>query len=175
VTTTTHEATLQCLDIDPVLLSAIVRGVVEGLAMTGIAPPPVGASRLVSTSRPIAVVVGMVGLCNGSLTLSFDERTMLFVAGALMGETQKEVTEENLDAIGEVANMVAGRIKEALVGTPCEVSNISVPSIVMGASYSFYCTRGFNTCSVEFEVPGIAQAYLRDRFFTATLSLMKSR
>jgi hypothetical protein len=45
----------------------------------------------------------------------------------------------------------------------------------MGASYSFYCTRGFNTCSVEFEVPGIAQAYMRDRFFTATLSLMKSR
>jgi chemotaxis protein CheX len=107
--------------------------------------------------------------------LSFDERTMLFIAGALMGEPQKEVAEDNLDAIGEVANMVAGRIKEALVGTNCEVSNISVPSIVMGASYSFYCTRGFNTCSVEFEVPGIAQAYLRDRFFTATLSLMKSR
>jgi CheY-specific phosphatase CheX len=91
VTTTTAESTLSCLDIDPVLLSAIVKGVVEGLAMTDIVPPPVGASRLVSTSRPIAVVVGMVGRCNGSLTLSFDERTMLFIAGALMGEPQKEV------------------------------------------------------------------------------------
>ena len=99
MTTTTPEATLPFLDIDPVLLSAIVKGVVEGLAMTDITPPPVGASRLVSTSRPIAVVVGMVGRCNGSLTLSFDERTMLFVASALMGEPQKEVTEENLDAI----------------------------------------------------------------------------
>lgn len=172
---TTTDSVLSTLDIDPRLLSAVISGTVEGLAMTGITPPPVGASRLVSTTRPIAVVVGMVGRSNGSLTLSFDERTMLHIAGALMGEPQTQVDEENLDAIGEVGNMVAGRVKEALSGDDYGLTNISVPSIIMGANYAFYFTRGFNTCSVEFEVPGIAQAYMRDRFFNATISLLKSR
>jgi len=174
-TSASHDSVLSTLDIDARLLNAVISGTVEGLAMTGIVPPPVGASRLVSTTRPIAVVVGMVGRSNGSLTLSFDERTMLHISGALMGEPQAEVNEENLDAIGEIGNMVAGRVKDALAGCDLEVTNISVPSIIMGANYAFYFTRGFNTCSVEFEVPGIAQAYMRDRFFNATISLLKSR
>ncbi len=171
--TTVATPSLLGLEIDPQLLRAVVQGVHSGFAMTGIVPPPVGASRLNGTSRAIGVMVGLVGRSNGSLIMSMTERGMLYIAGQLMGETQKEVNEGNLDAIGEVGNMVAGCVKDGLNGTEYELSNISVPSLILGASYDFYVTRGFNTVSVEFELVGIPIAYQRDRFFSATVSLLR--
>ena len=125
---TSHDSVLSTLDIDARLLAAVISGTVEGLAMTGIVPPPVGASRLVSTTRPIAVVVGMVGKSNGSLTLSFDERTMLHIAGALMGEPQTMVNEENLDAIGEIGN-----IATVIGGISDETNLLSLNAAIIAA------------------------------------------
>lgn len=161
------------LEIDSVLLQAVVKGVHAGLSMTGIEPPPVGASKLYSSSRPIAVMIGMVGRSNGMLTINMTERGMLFIAAKLSGEEQKAINEENLDAIGEVGNMIAGCVKDSLVGTEYELTNISVPSVILGANYDFYLTRGFNTVCVEFELSEIPIAYQRDRFFTATISLLR--
>lgn len=170
---TLAEPALLGLEIDPTLLRAVVQGVHSGFAMTGITPPPVGASRLNGHSRSIGVMVGLVGRSNGSLILSLTERGMLHVAGQLMGEPQNTVDEANLDAIGEVGNMVAGCVKDGLFGTEYELTNISVPSLILGASYDFYVTRGFNTVSVEFELTGIPIAYQRDRFFSTTVSLLR--
>ncbi|MFO1009079.1 MAG: chemotaxis protein CheX [Planctomycetota bacterium] len=173
MSTTTAPAPLLGLEIDSVLLRSVVQGVHDGLSMTGLEPPPVGASKLYSSSRPIAVMIGMVGRSNGMLTINMTERGMLHIAGKLSGEEQKSINEENLDAIGEVGNMIAGCVKDCLVGTEYEVTNISVPSVILGANYDFYLTRGFNTVCVEFELPGIPIAYQRDRFFTATVSLLR--
>ncbi|MCC6408900.1 MAG: chemotaxis protein CheX [Planctomycetes bacterium] len=159
--------------IDDVLLRACVEGTTEGLSMTGIVPPPVGASRLFQATRPISVIVGLVGKNNGSMTLNLSERGMIYMVGKLVGEEPKELDESCFDAISEIGNMVAGRVKDLLAGTSYEMEHISVPSMVLGANYNVYYTRGMSTVSVEFELEDIPVMHHKDRFFSTSISLLQ--
>lgn len=164
---------MSSLQLDPILLEAVIRGTAEGLTMTGLTPPPVGASRFHTVSRPISVMVGMVGKTNGTCAISLSEKAMLHIASQLMGEERREIDVETVDAIGEVANMIAGRVKELLAGTPFEMENISVPSVIMGASYSVHFARGMHVVSVDFELADLPLTDAKDRFFSVTLSLLR--
>jgi CheY-specific phosphatase CheX len=159
------------LNIDGTLLEATIDGTLQGLEMTGIQPAPVGATRFFSTRQPIAVMVGLVGKASGNVTINLSERAMLKLAGALMGEEPATPTEDTFDGIMEIGNIVAGGIKEKLLGSDYEVERISVPSLVLGASYEVHYTRGINIVSVEFELEEIPLVYHRDRFFSSTISL----
>ncbi len=161
------------LEIDPVLLDAVITGTKQGLEMTGLCPPPVGASRFFSTSRPISVMVGLVGRTNGTCAVSLTERGMLHIAGKLMGEECKTMDADSIDAIGEIGNMIAGRVKELLTGTEYEMQNISVPSVIIGQSYGVHYARGMHTISVDFELEEMSISDLRERFFTTSLSLLR--
>ena len=77
---------LAIVEIESLVADDLVQGVHDGLSMTGLEPPPVGASKLYSSSRPIAVMIGMVGRSNGMLTINMTERGMLHIAGKLSGE-----------------------------------------------------------------------------------------
>lgn len=164
---------MTALKVDQTLLEAVIKGTNVGLQMTGIAPPPVGASCFFDSRRTVSIMIGVVGNNNGSVTLNMSERAMLWLAGKLLFEDQSEVGEESIDAIMEVGNMVAGAIKEELVGTVFEAQNISVPSMIWGAAYNVVYTRGMNTVTVEFELEDMPLSMLGDRFFTVTLALMR--
>jgi CheY-specific phosphatase CheX len=170
LTTSDNKSVLQ---VDETLLRACVSGTIEGLSMTGIVPPPVGASRLFHAARPISVIVGLVGKNNGTVTLNLSERGMMYMVGKLVGEEPTELDESCFDAISEIGNMVAGRVKDMLVGTSFEMEHISVPSLVLGANYNVYYTRGMSTVSVEFELEGIPVMHHKDRFFSTTISLLQ--
>ncbi|MBM3991076.1 MAG: chemotaxis protein CheX [Planctomycetes bacterium] len=161
------------LQLDPILLEAVIRGTTEGLSMTGLQPPPVGASRFYTASRPISVIVGMVGKTNGTCSISMSERALLHVADALLSEQRTSVDHEVIDAIGEVGNMIAGRVKDLLTGTHFEMENISVPSVIIGASYALHFARGMHVVSVDFELADLPVCDAKDRFITVTLSLLR--
>lgn len=161
------------LEIEPLLLDAVIRGTREGLEMTGLNPPPIGASKYCTASRSISVVVGLVGRTNGSVTLSMSERAMLHIAGRLLGEEKAVLDEMAFDAIGEVGNMIGGRIKEVLIGSDYESDNISVPSVIIGQSYNVHYTRGMHTLSVEFELTDMKFSDMKERFFTTSLALLR--
>jgi len=161
------------LELDEELLAAVLDGTERGLQMTGLRPPAIGASRFTTGQRPIAVLVGLVGRNSGSVTLSMSERAMLFIAGKLLGEDQVAPNEANLDAIMEIGNQVAGSIKENLGNTSFDVQVISVPSLILGASYSVHYARGLSTLSVDFELSEIPITFYQDRIFTVTVSLMR--
>lgn len=161
------------LSIDQTLMRCVIEGTQTGLSMTGVNPPPVGASRFYSTPREISVLVGLVGDDNGTMTVNLSERALLYLTGKLLMEEQTEITEDNFDAICEIGNMIAGSTKEALAETEYNVENISVPSLVLGASYDVFYTRGITSCSVEFELEDIPVTFQEDRFFTSCISLMR--
>lgn len=161
------------LSIDQTLLECVIEGTKTGLQMAGVDPPPVGASRFYSTTRDISVLVGLCGGSNGTMTLNISEKGMLYLTSKLLFEEQTEPNEENFDAICEVGNMIGGCIKEALAGKGYDVENISVPSLILGANYNVFYTRGIETVSVEFELEDIPVTFQRDRFFSATVSLLR--
>jgi CheY-specific phosphatase CheX len=161
------------LAIDDTIMNCIAVGTIEGLAMTGIVPPPVGASKFFTANRKISVMVGLVGKSNGTLTINMSERGMLHMAGKLLMEDLAEPNEDSFDAICEIGNMVAGCVKEHLAQTDYNVTNISVPSLILGANYNVYYSRGIETVSVEFELEEIPAVYQSDRFFSVTTSLLR--
>ena len=161
------------LAIDDVMLQCVIQGTVGGLGMTGVDPPPVGASKFFTCNRSISVMVGLVGKCNGTLMLNMSDQGMLFLASRLLMEDQLEVNEETFDAACEVGNMIAGCTKERLAETSYEVTSITVPSLILGANYGIYYTRGVSTVSVEFEIEEIPVTFQQDRFFSVGVSLLR--
>ncbi|MFO0625913.1 MAG: chemotaxis protein CheX [Polyangiales bacterium] len=161
------------LQVDRTLLDVVMRSTLKGLSMTGVEPIPVGASRLASQRHNISVIVGLVGASSGNIVVNVSEKGLLHLAGALLGEEQTGLTEDNIDAIMEVGNMVAGCAKEALMETDFKVEEISLPSLILGQSFAVVYARGINTVNVEFEIPGLPVSMLNDRFITVGISLLR--
>ena len=82
-----------------------------------------------SCSADVSGVIGLSGDATGCAVLSFPEavacRTASSFAGVEIGVDHPEFA----DAIGELANMVAGNAKKDLCGLRC---GISLPSVVIG-------------------------------------------
>ncbi len=161
------------LIVDQTLLSSVIEGTQTGLQMAGISPPPIGASCFYQTPQEISVLVGLVGEDNGTLTVNLSERAMLHLAGKFLMEEQEEISEDAFDAICEMGNMIAGSTKEALADSEYQITSISVPSLVLGASYDVFYTRGITSVSVQFELEELPVTLRHDRFFSVSISLMR--
>lgn len=161
------------LKINETLLTAIIEGTADGLSMSGIKPEPIGASRFFGASRGISVIVSLIGESNGSLTLNISSRAAAFLAGRLLDEDQTELTDDSLDGICEIGNMIGGSIKNLLQGSEFTFDALSCPALIIGANYDLYHYRGMLTASVEFEIEEIPMVSLTDRFFSVSVSLMR--
>lgn len=161
------------LKIDPVLLNCVIQGTNEGLEMAELKPVPVGASRFSGTSKELSVIVGLHGEnSNGNMSINISKRTAKFLAGKLMGEEIDELDEDAVDALCEIGNMVAGRFKELLIGTPHEFKTISLPAIIFGANYALYHVKNIVSVSVMFEVEEISIVHMDDKFFSTSIALL---
>lgn len=159
------------LQVDEVMLDAVISGTIGGLQMTGVVPIPVGASRLATSNHRMSVMVGLVGQSSGSVAVSMSDAAMRFLASSLVDEDAPE--DDSIDAFMEIGNMVAGCIKESLQGTEYEVSRISLPSLIVGQAYNVIYARGLRTVSVQFELEGFGITAFDDRFMSTTVSLLR--
>ena len=82
-----------------------------------------------TSSFEISGIIGISGEITGCIVMSFPETIALELASALLGETMDKVNSDCTDAIGEIANMVAGDAKRDF---PERNTTISVPSVVLG-------------------------------------------
>ena len=166
-------ASLGKLDVDPVLMNALIAGTQRGLSMTRASMVAVGASRITTARHPITVMLGVVGHHSGNIALNLSELAALSLATGLFGEPQKELDDNVVDAVMELGNMVTGAIKVELASTDYAVSHISLPSLILGPAYSMVHARGIQTVSVEFELPDLPFSTMNARFFSSTVSLLR--
>ena len=162
------------MDLSEALTEAVIRSTNAGLQMAGLSPKPVGVSSLAARSQEVAVVIGLVGKRNGTVTLNLSRRAVLMLAKRFTDIDHPEVNTEVLDAVGEITNIVAGRLKGELSDPSFGISNISCPSIIIGADYHVYQFRGFQTVSVEFELEELPVIFWRERLFSTTVSLSRA-
>ena len=73
-------------------------------------------------------VIGFTGQITGSVVVSFAESTAERLVEAFAGVKLALLDPDFADAIGELANMIAGSAKQHLGA----LANISVPSVVIG-------------------------------------------
>jgi chemotaxis protein CheX len=82
------------------------------------------------TEYDVSGIIGISGEVIGCVVVSFPTLIALKVGSCLLGEELKEVDSDCTDAIGEVANMIAGDAKKRF---PKTNTTISVPSVVIGS------------------------------------------
>ncbi len=80
-------------------------------------------------------MVGLAGQLCGVVTLRCSAQAASLMTSRMLGVDPKDATTEMWDAIGEVANMIAGNFKNKLTGM-ADGCLLSVPTVIIGDDYS---------------------------------------
>lgn len=95
-------------------------------------PFKLGKPHLKKDSVPmyeVSSIIGLSGTVSGTVVISLSKAIALELASALACEEITELDEDATDALGEIANMVAGAAKAKF---PTDGASISIPSVVLG-------------------------------------------
>jgi chemotaxis protein CheX len=82
-------------------------------------------------------MVGMAGALCGVLSLRCDHPSANQVAASMLTLPPDQAAEHAWDALGEVANMIAGNFKNKIEGL-ADQCMLSVPTVITGADYAFH-------------------------------------
>lgn len=123
--------------------------------------PEVPTSRF--GERMLTGMIGFAGNLRGTVTIHLPVPVAIAITNAFLELDLDEVNDEVKDAIGELANMVAGGIKYLLPEQGQDVQ-LSVPSVISGRGYTCEATGKTERFAVEFETAGgrfIAELLIR--------------
>jgi chemotaxis protein CheX len=98
----------------------------------------------------ISGIIGLSGGAKGTITLSFPKITALKTVSAFIGEKIVMMDETVKDAIGELANIVAGAAKKDLVQYKI---SISLPTVIIGENHEVQGGKEVIPMAVPFESP----------------------
>lgn len=104
-------------------------------------------------SNSISGMVGLAGTTKGNLSIHMPETVALAVTSAFLGMEVETIDEDVCDAIGELANMLAGAVKTALDPSGSDIK-LSMPSSVYGESYKLDCQKCKINVLVPFDLEG---------------------
>ncbi len=88
-----------------------------------------GLKKEKTPSYEVSSIIGISGEVSGSVVINLSRGTALELASGLLGEEFTDLDEDCIDAIGEIANMVAGSAK---AGFPEKSTSLSVPTVIVG-------------------------------------------
>jgi len=109
--------------------------------------PPKGPFR-----NSVTGMVGMAGQVRGLLAIHLTEEAAKSVTGSFLGMDVAEIDDDVRDAIGELANMLAGSIKMMLTDNGKDIK-LSIPSAISGAEYTIDNLAEAESTSVPFTLP----------------------
>src|SRR3954452_2503659 len=81
-----------------------------------------------ATTYDVSGIIGFSGQIMGSVTLSFENAVALKIVAAFAGAELEISSPDFADAVGELANMVAGAAKKDFSSQ----ANITVPTVILG-------------------------------------------
>jgi len=96
----------------------------------------------------VSAVIGLSGDVTGYVALSFSKSAGLKIASRLIQENLKVVGQVMIDAIGEMANIVAGNAKQYIEGFNIL---ISLPNVVIGKAHKLHSTKESLSLLVPFQ------------------------
>jgi chemotaxis protein CheX len=103
-------------------------------------------------------VLGLTGIANGTISVTFEEKCILTVVSNMFGESMNELNSEIADAVGELTNMISGQARRELEGMG-KIFKAAIPSVVTGRKHTIiHYTEGpkiaipFNTNSGDFTI-----------------------
>ncbi len=99
-------------------------------------------------SYPISGVIGLTGKAVGTVVINLSEEVALKAASALLMDDIRVINDDVLDAVGELANVIAGQAKAEL--EQYELS-VSLPNVVTGDNHRVRFPSSSSPVCVPFE------------------------
>lgn len=115
------------------LLELATREVFEMMLGCKLAQPEIA----VDESFDITAMVGLAGQMCGVLTVRCAAKSATLMASKMLGMEPAEGSQDVLDALGEICNMVAGNFKNKVAGLG-DGCMLSVPTVITGNDYNLH-------------------------------------
>ncbi|MFT5197558.1 MAG: CheY-specific phosphatase CheX [Planctomycetota bacterium] len=146
-------------------------GTSTGLQMAMVTPTFLKDDTELETDGCASAMIHFNGKVSGSFFLNMDKEALLYLASEMLMEEQKEINDDVIDALGEIANLTAGATKDVLQSAGIEVEGISVPSVMMGSSFQLFHTPETRMQSVTFVLEGMQEVPEEKRKFSINVAL----
>jgi chemotaxis protein CheX len=91
-------------------------------------------------------MVGFAGQLCGRLTMRSSKQSAVAMASKMLGVSLNHDDAQIWDAIGEIANMIAGDFKNKIVGLENRCM-LSLPTVITGSDYKYRAMK--NSCLLE--------------------------
>lgn len=134
-------------------ISQATQEIFQTMLMMEASPGQAGTEPTKGFIDSISAIVGMAGTNKGMLAIHIPEATALVITSSFLMMEVTEVDDDVKDAIGELANMVAGSIKADLTEQGQEFK-LSIPSVVCGAEYEIDCLTDSEGVCMPFSIEG---------------------
>jgi len=85
-----------------------------------------------SLAHDVSGIIGLSGGAKGAVIISFPTKTALATVSSFIGLNVTQIDADVTDAVGELANIIAGAAKADLSGLSV---TISLPSVVIGQNH----------------------------------------
>jgi len=103
--------------------------------------------------KSITGMVGLAGSHKGIVAIHFPDEVAMAITSSFLGMEVDQMNEDVQDAVGEVANMLAGDIKTILSDNGRDIQ-LSLPSTISGDQYIFQTKSETDRVLVPFSMPG---------------------
>jgi len=169
-------AEIKGLLLNSTIVNAIISAVENCLQMCDLKVRVAGITKIPVQlpNAPVTGIVGMSGKCTGFVSISMPERVATLAVSGLLMEEHKTINAQVVDGVGEITNVIAGGLKTRLSNTPWVVSNITIPSVILGDHYNISFSKGIEYCGVTFEVDDPDSLSVHDKVFAVSTSLIQT-
>jgi chemotaxis protein CheX len=96
----------------------------------------------------VSGLIGLAGETVGAVVLSFNRETAIEAVSKMEGHNYPALSNEVIDGVGEMINIIAGNAKKEL--TEFRIS-ISLPGVVTGTSYHIHWPEGVPIVAIPFD------------------------
>lgn len=134
--------------VNPFITSTIET--LSKMAATEARPGKPARKRDCGCRQDITGIIGLSGGARGLVALCFPAATAIALANRLTSGSHTSLDAEVADAVGELANIVAGYAKQGLADLNV---SISLPSIVMGDGHRIQEPKDVFSFAVPFRTP----------------------
>ena len=96
----------------------------------------------------VSGIIGLAGETVGAVVLSFSRDTAIRMVSLFEKKKYTALTNEVIDGVGELVNIIAGNAKKDLLDFRI---NISLPGVVTGKSYQIHWPEGIPVITIPFD------------------------
>jgi chemotaxis protein CheX len=118
------------------LLELATREVFELMLSSRLTVPASNVAFMVEKPE-ITAMVGLAGRLCGVLSINCDHKSAALVISKMLGVNPENADPQLSDAMGEIANMVAGNFKNKVAGLGDDCM-LSTPTVITGGDYSLH-------------------------------------